>query len=201
MARPGGTRQAPRRAGGPRAGQGGVAGHAVGGPARLVHLQGREGRTALLVAAHQGHDRLLEWLIRARADLADSAGDGAGDGPLHYAALGDRPRTALTLANPGAEVNAPNLERRTVLHLAVVNRRQELVKALLKVEADGSLLDVRGDSALHLALQQGDTAVLDLQLEGGAHCLLALLARDLATANVVSRDGDSALHLAEGLPV
>ena len=166
-----------------------------------MHLQGREGRTALLVAAHQGHDRLLEWLIRARADLAD----GAGDGPLHYAALGDRPRAALTLANPGAEVNAPNLERRTVLHLAVVNRRQELVKALLEVEADGSLLDVTGDSALHLALhcrlQQGDTAVLDLQLEGGAHCLLALLARDLATANVVSRDGDSALHLAEGLPV
>jgi len=186
----------------------------------LVNEQTKEGRTALQVAAHEGHSNVVEQLLAAGADpgLADSAGDQA----VHYAVLGNTSDTILTLVNRGANVNAGNKQKRTALHLAVVNRKSELVRTLLKAGADGGLQDNSGDSPLHLAVVQGDIASLALLLEG-PHCLLTangrghnalhiaavrgdseavrmILRRDPGVANMVTRDGEAALHLAATLP-
>jgi len=186
----------------------------------LVNEQTKEGRTALQVAAHEGHSSVVEQLLAAGADpgLADSAGDQA----VHYAVLGNTSDTILTLVNRGANVNAGNKQKRTALHLAVVNRKSELVRTLLKAGADGGLQDNAGDSPLHLAVVQGDIASIALLLDG-PHCLLTangrghnalhiaavrgdseavrmILRRDPGVANMVTRDGEAALHLAATLP-
>merc|ERR1719430_1114493 len=171
----------------------------------LVNEQTKEGRTALQVAAHEGHSSVVEQLLAAGANpgLADSAGDQA----VHYAVLGNTSDTILTLVNRGANVNAGNKQKRT---------------ALLLAGADGGLQDNAGDSPLHLAVVQGDLASLALLLEGH-HCLLSangrghnalhiaavrgdseavrmILRRDPGVANMVTRDGEAALHLAATLP-
>ena len=186
----------------------------------LVNEQSKEGRTALQVAAHEGHSSVVEQLLAAGADpgLADSAGDQA----VHYAVLGNTADTILTLVNRGANVNVGNKQKRTALHLAVVNRKSELVRTLLKAGGDGGMQDNVGDSPLHLAVVQGDLASLALLLEG-PHCLLTangrghnalhiaavrgdveavrmILRRDAGVANMVTRDGEAALHLAATLP-
>ena len=185
----------------------------------LVNERTKEGRTALQVASHEGHSGVVEQLLTAGADPGIS--DNAGDQPVHYAVLGDTSDTILTLVNRGANVNAGNKQKRTALHLAVVNRKSEIVRTLLKAGADGGLQDNAGDSPLHLAVVQGDTASLALLLEG-PHCLLTangrghnalhiaavrgdseavrmILRRDPGVANMVTRDGEAALHLAATL--
>jgi len=186
----------------------------------LVNERTKEGRTALQVTSHEGHSNVVEQLLVAGAD--PGIADHAGDQPVHYAVLGNTSDTILTLVNRGANVNAGNKQKRTALHLAVVNRKSELVRTLLKAGADGGLQDNAGDSPLHLAVVQGDVASLALLLEGH-HCLLTangrghnalhiaavrgdseavrmILRRDPGVANMVTRDGEAALHLATTLP-
>ena len=97
---------------------------------------------------------MVDWLLTHGADpqLADRAGDTA----LHYAVLGarcvaDQSETScwsrdlssdqwhgrsepiLALVNKGAEVDTVNNEKRTALHLAVLNRKPDIVATLVKV--------------------------------------------------------------------
>ena len=99
---------------------------------------------------------MVDWLLTHGADpqLADRAGDTA----LHYAVLGarwvasqsetscwsrdlssdqwhGRSEPILALVNKGAEVDTVNNEKRTALHLAVLNRKPDIVATLVKVSS------------------------------------------------------------------
>jgi E3 ubiquitin-protein ligase mind-bomb len=127
----------------------------------------------------------------------------------------------LTLVNKGAEVNSVNKERRTALHIAVVNRNIDLVSTLLKVGADVNIQDVHGDSPFHLALLHGDHALISLLIDGAAFlscnakghnslhiaairgdvlAIKKILKKDRTIINIVTRDGDAAVHLSVHCP-
>ena len=99
---------------------------------------------------------MVDWLLTHGADpqLADRAGDTA----LHYAVLGarwvadqsetgcwsrdlssdqwhGRSEPILALVNKGAERDTMNNEKRTALHLAVLNRKPDIVATLVKVSS------------------------------------------------------------------
>ena len=56
-----------------------------------------------------------------------------GDTALHYAAIGGHSDPILALVNKGAEVDSLNNDKRTALHIAVLNRKIEIVASLVKV--------------------------------------------------------------------
>eukprot|EP00092_Neocalanus_flemingeri_P028989 GFUD01031472.1.p1 GENE.GFUD01031472.1~~GFUD01031472.1.p1 ORF type:complete len:938 (+),score=300.01 GFUD01031472.1:38-2851(+) len=178
-----------------------------------------EDKTVLQIAAHEGHSMIIDWLMQFGANPA--LGDQTGDQALHYSAIGGKTEAVLTLVNKGADVNCVNSNRRTALHIAVVNRNVELVSTLLKVGADVNIQDVNGDSPFHLALVHGDHTLIDLLIDGVSFlacngrghnslhiaavrgdvlALRKILKRDRTIINIVSRDGQPALHLASHSP-
>ena len=77
---------------------------------RLALINERsEDKTALQVAAHEGQSLIVDWLIKAGADL--SLADKTGDTAVHYAAIGGKTEPILSLANAGADVNSLNNAR------------------------------------------------------------------------------------------
>ena len=184
-----------------------------------------EDKSVVQVAAHQGHSVILDLLMQEGADpsLADKAGDTA----LHYAAIGGKSDAILSLVNKCSDpgyVNCVNNDKRTALHLTVLNRQPDTVATLLKVGANLNIPDSQGDTPLQLAVIQGDHTLLDLLLSGlTGGALLAtnsrghnalhiaavrgdvaavekILREDRHMINIVSRDGESALHLASKFP-
>ena len=121
-------------------------------------------------------------------------------------------------------VNCVNNDKRTALHLTVLNRQPDTVATLLKVGASLNIPDSQGDTPLQLAVIQGDHALLDLLLSGlSGGALLAtnsrghnvlhiacvrgdvaavekILREDRHMVNIVSREGEAALHLGSLYP-
>ena len=149
------------------------------------------------------------------------------DTALHYAAIGGKSEAILSLVNKSADpqyVNCVNNDKRTALHLTVLNRQPDTVATLLKVGASVNIPDCHGDTPLQLAVIQGDHTLLDLLLSGlSGGALLAtnsrghnalhiacvrgdvaavekILREDRHMINIVSREGESALHLASMFP-
>ena len=184
-----------------------------------------EDKTVLQVAAYQGHSMIVDLLLRhgANPGLADKSGDTA----LHYAAIGARSDAILSLVNRCSEpnyVNCVNNDKRTAAHITVLNRQAETLSTLLKVGASVNIPDCQGDTTLQLAVIQGDHSLLDLVLGGlSGGALLAtnsrghnvlhiacvrgdvaaiekILGQDRHMINIVSREGESPLHLASQFP-
>ena len=173
-------------------------------------------KTPLMTAAHEGHSLLVDMIISygGNPTVADSCGDTA----MHYAAIGRKTDSVLTLVNKGADVNMVNSSRRTAVHIAVMNRDVATLNALLKVGADVSLQDINGDTALHVAIIGRDHVTVDILLEvvtdlltvnnrghnclhlaalqGDPHIVSRILAKDRTLVNIVTRDGLSSLQLA-----
>lgn len=67
-------------------------------PRNMVDMRS-SGKTALQVAAHQGHSAVVKLLLHAGASV--NASDNDGDTCLHYAAFGNQPevKAAVRLKN------------------------------------------------------------------------------------------------------
>jgi hypothetical protein len=113
---------------------------------------------------------------------------------LHTAALGMRQPTALEnrrdvlalLQTPDIDVNAPNDQGLTPLHLAAEFGRTETVNALLGVPGINiNAANHFGDTSLHLAALNGRTETVNV-----------LLGAPGINVNTANRTEDTALHLA-----
>lgn len=175
------------------------------------------GKTCLQVAAHQGHQGLVEYLLSINANV--NIVDKEGDSVLHYAAFGNQPDIMRTLLQHGANINVLNASHCTALHISAHKKPPHCVRVLLEFNADVNLQDSYGDTALHDAIGKENTEVvellcnvptLDLTIRNkrGFNCLhhaslkgnvvaarrILHLARQLV--DVKKEDGFSALHLA-----
>jgi hypothetical protein len=97
-----------------------------------------------------------------RVDKKDAGGQTA----LHHAAKRGREATVRLLVDRGADVNAKNNYRETVLHLAA--RREAVVRLLVDRGADVNAKDNNRVTVLHLAANEANEAVVQLLVDRGA---------------------------------
>jgi ankyrin repeat protein len=152
-----------------------------------VDARDLQGRSALHEAAFRGHAEIIAALLAAHADV--HARDGRGRTPLLAAARGGSAVAADVLAAAGADVHAVDVDGHGALVLACVasTPSPELVRRLLALGADPSLVDREGRRALDHAVQAGRwslVAVLD-----PSHPLPAALADDDAAPGTEQASG------------
>jgi E3 ubiquitin-protein ligase mind-bomb len=182
-----------------------------------------QGKTPLQVAAHGGHESVVELLLAdaSRIELLD-ARDDEGDSPLHYAAYGKKTRMVSTLISLGADINSQNEKGISVLHIAVVMKDAETVQLLLQQPTiNVNIHDVFDDAPLHEAIVKGcadvtallctcsaiDLTVINKRgfncfqyaaLKGNSHALQMMMQHGGGAhlVNVCKDDGFSPLQLA-----
>lgn len=175
------------------------------------------GKTALQVAAHQGHAHVVGLLLKFGASV--NASDNDGDTCLHYAAFGNQPEVLDLLVKTGVEVNAANRSGCTALHIAAHKQPAKCIQILLAAGSDPNSIDLYGDTALHDAIGKDNFQVIELlckaqgtdftlrnkrgfnvlhhaALKGKAFATRKLLSVARQLVDVKKDDGFSALHLA-----
>lgn len=136
-------------------------------------LQDELGRTALLIAAEQGNNSVVETLLedsRASDDVSFEAvpisdllnlPDLQQQTALLVAAeRGDKEMIEMLLRN-GAEKNYTGRRKRTALLVATENGSRDVVDLLLKERADYTCEDSEGRTPLRLAVLNGDTVLVE----------------------------------------
>eukprot|EP00064_Thunnus_orientalis_P015026 superscaffoldBa00002713_g15075 len=96
-----------------------------------------QGKTALQVAAHQGHMEVVKALLQANSSI--EVKDEDGDTALHYTAFGNQAEIARLLLSKGANVNLLNNSMCTALHIAVNKGFTDVVRVLTEHSADVNL--------------------------------------------------------------
>jgi E3 ubiquitin-protein ligase mind-bomb len=118
------------------------------------------GKTALQVAAHQGHLQLVRYLITLGANV--NIVDKEGDSTLHYAAFGNQPEVMRVLLQNGANIDILNAGHCSALHISAHKKPPHCVKVLFEFGADVNVQDSYGDTPLHDAIGKENHEVVDL---------------------------------------
>ncbi|CCW62403.1 unnamed protein product [Phytomonas sp. EM1] len=123
-----------------------------------IDARDEQGRTAVHMAAANGHMKILEVLFRfsPRPDLSNREGNTA----LHFAALNNRVSAAKLLLRKGWKANAVNIFNRTPLHLIQERGFEEMETVLL---CHDPTLDEPGD--MMTSVEEEDAAAADVQKE------------------------------------
>ncbi|XP_068897873.1 serine/threonine-protein phosphatase 6 regulatory ankyrin repeat subunit B isoform X1 [Tenebrio molitor] len=132
-----------------------------------LNKQNLNGWTPLLIAAHKGHQEMVNNLLsnHARVDVFDNEGRSA----LHLAAEHGYLQVCDSLLTNKAFINSKSRNGRTALHLAAMNGYIHLVKFLIKDHnAVIDILTLKKQTPLHLAAAAGQIEVCKLLLELGA---------------------------------
>uniref|UniRef100_A0A674DZ37 E3 ubiquitin-protein ligase MIB2 n=1 Tax=Salmo trutta TaxID=8032 RepID=A0A674DZ37_SALTR len=176
-----------------------------------------QGKTALQVAAHQGHMEVVLALLQANSSI--EVKDEDGDTALHYTAFGNQAEIARLLLSKGANVNLLNNSMCTALHIAVNKGFTDVVRVLSEHSADINLQDSYGDTPLHDAIAKDFRNIIEIlvvvpnidftqqnhrgfnllhhaALKGNKLATEKILARARQLVDVKKEDGFSALHLA-----
>ncbi|XP_071021511.1 E3 ubiquitin-protein ligase MIB2-like isoform X2 [Oncorhynchus clarkii lewisi] len=176
-----------------------------------------QGKTALQVAAHQGHMEVVLALLQANSSI--EVKDEDGDTALHYTAFGNQAEIARLLLSKGAKVNLLNNSMCTALHIAVNKGFTDVVRVLSEHSADINLQDSYGDTPLHDAIAKDFRNIIEIlvvvpnidftqqnhrgfnllhhaALKGNKLATEKILARARQLVDVKKEDGFSALHLA-----
>jgi ankyrin repeat protein len=147
-------------------------------------IEGRDkfGRTPLMLAAEYGHTAIAKLLLEAGANINAGKGKALGKEdksakkrrgrtPIAYAALYGHVGVLKLLLEPQykADVNLPEAEAWTALHLAVEDDNSTVVEMLLDSGANVECRTNYGRTPLHLAAVNGNTQLARLLLDRGAY--------------------------------
>eukprot|EP00004_Rigifila_ramosa_P021975 TRINITY_DN5922_c0_g1_i2.p2 TRINITY_DN5922_c0_g1~~TRINITY_DN5922_c0_g1_i2.p2 ORF type:complete len:242 (-),score=51.14 TRINITY_DN5922_c0_g1_i2:62-787(-) len=105
--------------------------------------------TALMVAAYNAHNSIVDFLIAHGACVDTQSSDGYT--ALIYAARNNHTLTALTLIKHSANLDAQTNQGFTALHFACSMGHSEIVAALLRHGARTDIKDRVGETALNAA--------------------------------------------------
>lgn len=145
-----------------------IAAFLISGDKDAVLAKTNWGDTALHRAAGCGHARVVEILLEHGAD--PGAKDKAGNTPLHLATL-FRGAHAISTQDIFSSTLLEN-RGRMVQRVRTLIYSLEVKQLLLNHGADANATNLKGNSALHLAVCDGHQALSRLLLDGGADVTL-----------------------------
>lgn len=150
---------------------------------KLVHQPYEDsGKTPLMMAAGNGDDQIVAYLLEKGAD--PKAEGPQGSTALHaagsFGALTSKPggnvgseyppnpKIAELLIEKGADVNAKNDEGKTPLFNVIMGGSLEVVKVLVKHGADVNVKTSRGQTPLALAIATNHSDIVEFLMANGA---------------------------------
>lgn len=129
-----------------------------------VNSPDENGRTALMLAAYDGHTEIVKLLLQRKAQV--NRRDATDRTALMYASSGKNPETVRVLLDAGANVGiVDNQENWTALMFAAAEGNVEVVKQLLASGADPTRADVDGETSVEFAVDNGHMHVVNLLKE------------------------------------
>jgi ankyrin repeat protein len=131
------------------------------------NVRDREGNTAQIMAAKEGHEDIVNILIGHGADL-EARDDKAGVTALMSAATRGRTEMVQLLLDRGAEINARANDGKTALILAAFLGQADTVKLLIEKGANVNAQDKGGRTALSLAKSFGRRNIVEMLVNAGA---------------------------------
>ena len=181
-----------------------------------VNVSGpRDQDTCLVIAAQEGHSRIVQTLLEKGADI--NARNADEEVALHRASSQGHQGIVQMLLEKGANVNARNASGDAALQRASSEGHQGIVQVLLENGADVNARNSNGEAALHWATSRGHQGIvqilvdkgmdIDMQDNLGGTALLAaafggnresleFLIRNGANINMQNEDQYSVLHMA-----
>lgn len=130
-------------------------------PSKLNAYSG-DGFFPLGLAAFFGHPETVRLLLARGADVGQVARNPMRIQALHAAVAGRSLEAVRLVAEAGAPIDAPQQGGWTALHAAVHNRSAEMTAYLLAKGADPKKQNDEGKSAIGLAAEHNDAALLRL---------------------------------------
>jgi ankyrin repeat protein len=125
-------------------------------------------QSALLIAAHCGHDECVRVLLEYRADVHLRRTDGAT--PLYQAAANGHASVVKRLVDAKSDIEARTTETNsTPLLAAARNGKDTSVLALIELSADPNSRNAMGATPLHLAVFASHAKSVRILLDHGAN--------------------------------
>lgn len=155
-----------------------------------MDITNKSGQTTLHLAARNYDLKLIKQLLKQKADVR--AVDENGENPIHYMCrfpvymwVDQEYLSEIlhTLLKAKADIKLANSSGNTPLHIAIAHN-PAMVQPLLENGADVNKQNSDDGAALHLALKNANSELVDLLLEAGAD------------PNQARKDGSLPLHLA-----
>jgi uncharacterized protein len=118
-----------------------------------------DGFYPLGLAAFFGHNKIVEYLLAAGADVNQSSKNALKVAPIHAAVSNGDIEIVRTILNRGADVDAHQQKGFTALQAAAGAGREDLVELLIERGVDIQALNAEGKSAADLADENGHPEV------------------------------------------
>ncbi|WDQ17968.1 ankyrin repeat domain-containing protein [Rhodopirellula sp. P2] len=124
-----------------------------------VSAMDEQQRTAIQMAAFDGHTPVVEWLLSQEVEVDHR--DSFGRTALMYASTADNAETVKLLLDAGAAVDLVDSEEHfSPLMFAAAEGQMAVVELLLDAGADPTKKDTDGETAIDFATSNGHTEVV-----------------------------------------
>lgn len=134
----------------------------LGHKPELVNAYSEDGYQPLGLAAYFGHEKIVEYLIKAGAQVNLPSKNSLGVTPLQSAVAGGHLEITRMLLTAGASPNVRERGGYTPLHTAAHNGNVEIVRSLLFGGADSEARSDKKETPLDMARKSGHDEVVAL---------------------------------------
>jgi ankyrin repeat protein len=134
----------------------------LGHKPELVNAYSEDGYQPLGLAAYFGHEKIVEYLIKAGAQVNSPSKNSLGVTPLQSAVAGGHLEITRMLLTAGASPNVRERGGYTPLHTAAHSGNIEIVRSLLFGGADSEAISDKKETPLDMARKSGHDEVVTL---------------------------------------